>query len=312
MYRKKEYFYYMLFISLFFFTCKAYVYQLSALKKEDGMGFTQLIIGISDYHDKDHPLNKEQRDYLHSFLKKIDASRFKLIIEDLSSLNNEGKGMCCHYKIHASGGLLGNFADAVRNEHKEVDNVEYRFCRVAGIGPLLNNASMTPKQCISAASISIDMLCNEVFEQISSIACYNDVAYANALYKRIIQEVKTAFNYLKLDRVRRLSIADYCTRFSNQYKNMLEKLCIFDSPLIEAKILHSIVVCRKPMIIVAAGGSHIEKMNTYLQSMGYKNIYTTGISAHKVVESSLGFEKSKHTLYPKAIDMRLLDQFVPQ
>ena len=80
-----------------------------------------------------------------------------------------------------------------------------------------------------------------------------------------------------------LSIAEYCARFcKNNYTKKLEWLCIFDSPLIDSKILHSVLSSQnKSIIIVAAGGSHIEKMNSFLESAGgYEKVTIPFSAAH--------------------------------
>ena len=114
----------------------------------------QLIIGIGDYHDKTHPVNAEQRTYLESFIKNCRKAASKVIVEDLSSINNDGKGVCCNFAINAYGGVLGTLADIARLQSVDVDNVEYRFCRVAGIGPLLNNRVVRTTRALPSNAIN--------------------------------------------------------------------------------------------------------------------------------------------------------------
>jgi hypothetical protein len=240
----------------------------------------------------------------------------KLIVEDLSSFNNDGKGVCCNYTIHAHGGVLGRLADVARSLFIEVDNVEYRFCRVAGIGPLLNNPYIQPKNFASASSIYINNLYHEVLEELKCIASYNDDNRINNLYKSIRQEVMTSLNKLKLDRVGNLSITNYCMQLSKKnYIKCLEQLCIFDSPIIDAKILHSILSSYKSIIIVAAGGSHIEKMNTYLELVGYKKMLPPNpLHTSQKVENSFEFEgkRNQQGFRPSAINLHILDKIINQ
>jgi len=276
----------------------------------------QFIIGLGDYHDKDHPANKDQRSYLELILKK-SLARVKLIVEDLSSVNNDGNGMCCNYAISTRGGVLGKLADFARAYLIDVDNVEYRFCRVVAVGPLLNSASIA-KNSTSGAAININELYKEVVDELEKIRKYDDGSMANALYKRIIADVNKAFGQLKLDHIRNISIGEYCSRLSkNNYIKNLERLCVFDSPLIDLKILHSIVSCQdKPIIIVAAGGSHIEKMNSFLQSIGYQKVAIPSTSAHiqQNVYNMLASGKRKNSSNrynkPSAINLDVLEHFL--
>lgn len=277
-------------------------------------GHEQLVIGVGDYHDKEHPANSDQRIYLESLLKKCRSLKSKLIVEDLSSVNSDGKGMCCNFSINARGGVLGKLADAARAECIDVDNVEYRFCRVAGVGPLIHGNSRQ-KNTTSAASISMKVLCSEFLEECSHIHNYNDGTEANRFYKKIVDEVFKAFCRLKIDKDASCSIADYCSQFyKHNYVKYLERLCIFDSSLIDAKIMHSILISpEKTVIIIAAGGSHIEKVNSLLEVVGYHKIAIPAVTVHskQIVENSLNAQKSHSRAYrPLAVNMHVLDQFI--
>lgn len=303
-------------LSMLFLDCFGYVYQLSVMKKiiNPQTNDAQVIIGIGDYHDKNHPANADQRSYIEAMIKK--CKKGKLIVEDLSSVNNDGRGMCCNYIINARGGILGKLADVVRADSGDVDNVEYRYCRVAALGPLLNNVQAEPSRVASTSMISLTALAQEVSNEIERIKQYNDGTVLNALYKRTAQEVTKAFKQLQLDNTRHTTVADYCSNVSKKnYSKELEKICIFDSPIIDMKILHSIVSSPdKSVIVVAAGGSHIEKVSALLAVLGYKKVVAPAgefLKCH-AVESALGSESKKadSLATPPALDMHILDQFV--
>lgn len=300
---------------LLFFHCFGYVYQVSVMEKvidpEDDK--KQIVIGIGDYHDKSHPANSDQREYLEALFKK--AKNLKLIVEDLSSINNDGRSMCCNYVINSRGGILGKLADVARTESVEVDNVEYRYCRVAALGPLLNNNQVVSEQRASSSSLLIKVLLQEVLDELERVRHYDDGLFLNGLYNRCVHEVQKSLQQLKMNSYGSITIADYCTRFfKNKHTQELEKMCIFDSPLIDMKIIHSIVSSpEKTIIVVAAGGSHIEKTNAILATLGYKKIITSSSSSiqHHAVESSLGSDKkNKAGVNPPALDMHILDKFI--
>lgn len=308
------------FLSLFLNDINAYVYQISVMKKviDPQLSQEQLVIGIGDYHDKDHPANADQRAYLEALLKKCRAIKSKLIVEDLSSVNSDGRGMCCNLFINAQGGLLGKLADKARAECIDVDNVEYRFCRVVGIGPLINSyQNNQQKNNSSATIIPVQEVCKEFLQELDKVQHYNDGVVANRFYKKIIGDVSKSFNHLKIDKVKDQAVAHYCAQeYKNNYIKSLEKLCIFDSPIIDAKIIHSIVSSpEKSIIIVAAGGSHLEKINTQLELLGYCKVIIPAVTnhMHQMVENLLNSgKKEKSRVYrPPAINIQVIDQFVP-
>ena len=264
---------------------------------------------------KSIPANQAQRAYLESLIKRCRNIQSKLIVEDLSSVNNEGKGMCCNFAINAHGGILGKLADSARMQSVDVDNVEFRFCRVAGIGPLLNNPQSRPSEFVSATSIGMDALYKEIVDELERIARYDDGKQVNDLYKPLIAHVKKSLHQLKIDRVIKQSIAQYCASvFKNNYVKHLEKLCIFDSPLIDIKIMHSIVSTpEKSIIIVAAGGSHIEKMKLFSSSriILYKKIMPQYFYQHKNIDNALGAgHKNDMHARPPAVDLKVLDEII--
>lgn len=307
----------MLCLCSFVWSCFSYVYQLSVMEKLTNPAHrtAQIVIGIGDYHDKSNSHNAHQRNYLEALIKKCKLLNGKVIVEDLSSINSDGRGFCCNFSINARGGILGKLADFARTQSVDVDNVEYRYCRVAAIGPLLNNSDVLPENFNSSKAITVDAVGKEVRDEIDVVKRYDDGVFLNALYKKVTQDVYKSFNKLKLSQDSQLSIADYCKRFfKNEYVKNLERLCVFDSSLVDMKIIHSIVKSPdKSVIVVAAGGSHIEKMSENLAGIGYKKILLKFPQKMAddvlVVKSSLASENKRSAGEPPAIDMRILDEF---
>jgi hypothetical protein len=305
-------------LCFFVWSCFSYVYQLSVMEKpiSSTQRTPQIVIGIGDYHDKSNPYNAHQRNYLEAFIKKCKLLNSKVIVEDLSSVNSDGRGFCCSFSINARGGILGKLADFARTESIDVDNVEYRYCRVAAVGPLLNNSEVLPNNFSSSTAITVDAVGKEVRDEIEVVKRYDDGVFLNALYKKVTQDVNKSFNKLKLNQDPQLSIADYCKRFfKNEYIKNLERLCVFDSPLVDMKIIHSIVKSPdKSVIVVAAGGSHIEKMSENLAGIGYKKILLKAplkmVDDTLAVKSSLESEQKRAADEPPAIDMRILEEFI--
>jgi hypothetical protein len=238
-------------------------------------GLPQLIIFLADYHDKKHIANKNQRTYLESLLKKCRKHKVKLIVEDLSSVNNDGRMICCNFGINSADGVLSNLANKARSLGIAVDNVEYRYCRVAGIGPLINNTDADPHSFKSSCGITLFSLYKEILDEIEKIKKYNDGKKLNDYYKRAIAHVRAHLSKMNIGVAgRNKTVAHYCAQLrSNTYRKKLENLCIFDSALIDSNVMHSIMCCDMPLIFVVAGGSHIMQVNKLLEKMGYESVF---------------------------------------
>lgn len=250
-----------------------YFYRLRVVKKYLHSRKTpQYIVLLADYHDKKHSANQNQRTYFESLLQKCSNQKIKLIVEDLSSINNDGRMICLNYGIDCAKGVLGHLANKARSWGIDVDNVEYRYCRVASIGPLINDIKANPYVFKSSSTIPLVALYKEIMSEIEKIKKYDDGKKLNSFYKRAIADVRSALLKMKLccaDQER--TVAHHYAAFKgNNYRHELEKLCMFDSALIDSNIMHSIACCDATIIFVVAGGSHIQQVQELLKKMGYE------------------------------------------
>ena len=290
-----------------------YVYQLSAHRKimDPHIQKQQLVVCLGDYHLKSHPANKDQRLYIEYLLKRSVGKKIKFIVEDLSSVNNDGRHICCNFGINCHEGVLGQLAYKARSLGVPVDNIEYRYCRVASIGPLLNNIKANPQSFRSSATIAMTSLYKEVIDEIEKIKKYNDGKVLNNVYKRAINTVHAALS--KMDFTNKKTVAEYCTLLQRKaYRQELEKLCIFDSALIDMNIMHSIAVSPDiPLIVVLAGGSHTEQVSATLQKMGYESLLQTAVTTKPVITKALNSDNSfaATEMHPEPIDMKIIEQY---
>lgn len=254
-----------------------YFYQVCVVKKNISENISpQYIVLLADYHDKNHYANEEQRVYFESLLKKYSGKNIKLIIEDLSSVNNDGRMICGKYGINCTQSVLGHLACKARSCGFFVDNIEYRYCRVAGIGPLINNIGTDP-QVFKSSCIPLVSIYKEIIEEIEKIKKYDDGKKLNDFYKKTFTEIITMISRMRLfDKNQKKTIGNYCAQLhSKKYREQLENLCIFDSGLIDCNIVHSVVSCDASTIFVLAGGSHIEQVKKVLQKNGYQQDFVT-------------------------------------
>jgi len=221
--------------------------------------------------------------------------------------------VCCNFGINSSEGVLAKLADKARSIGIGVDNVEYRYCRVAGIGPLLNNIKASPYSFRSSATIKKLSLYKEVADEIEKIKKYNDGKLLNNYYKRAITAVHAAL--LKIDFNNKGTVADHCKQLQcKQYRQELENLCIFDSALIDINIMHAITKYpQAPLIFVIAGGSHIDQVSSMLEHMGYELLFkTSSCSEGSGLKKVLNSENTASSLdnYPKPIDLSIIEKFI--
>lgn len=297
---------------LFFNTC-AYTYQVRVLKKYNSyLKRNQYIIGCSDYHEKSDPANEVQRSYVESLLKKYSRQELTCIVEDLSSINSNGRMACCGYVLSTSG-LLGGIAQLARSLRKDVDNIEYRYCRVAGIGPLLTYPDKDPKHFVSSCALTVGSLYNEVMNEIKIIRRYNDGSLLNNFYNRSIEDVTRAMNRLEISYNQKKSIAQFCAQRKNsKYQQFLQELCTFDSELVDSKLIHSIVgISDKPYILIFAGGAHINNVFDVLGRIGYHHEYSSSIVFGGGIKHSLQVQAKKGSCSrPRAVDIRIVEKFM--
>ncbi len=295
---------------------QGYYYDLRVMKKiiNKQTNQQQLVFGLGDYHDKTHPANKAQRGYLESLLKKCVGSNSKVIVEDLSSVNNDGRMVCCNYGVNCSDGVLGQIAHQARSLGVAVDNVEYRYCRVASIGPLLSNLRANPESFRSSATITTASLYKEIVDEIAKIRKYDDGKLLNSLYKRTTNTVCDALRKIEFNQEKPSTVAHFCKQLqSDHYRHNLEKLCIFDSALIDMNIMHSIVNSPEvSLFFVFAGGSHIEQVSELLKRLGYETVFATSQKSSHEIKKVLNSDSiyTPADTNPIPIDMSMVETFL--
>src|SRR5437016_2739115 len=80
---------------------QGFIYEVKALRKWDKeQGKYHYFIGLSDFHDKRHPGTEKQLKDLTGFLSKADRHNTHLIVEDLSSPNDQGCFECGTFYVN--------------------------------------------------------------------------------------------------------------------------------------------------------------------------------------------------------------------
>ncbi len=297
-------------------SCLAYIYQVHVLRRWDKKhNHYQYFIGLSDFHDKSHAINKQHRYYLEHRLLD-DRRSTKVIVEDLSSTNNNGRRTCDCYAINSRGGVLGGLASVLKRSGVDVDNIEYRYCRVVSLGPLINNIHAQVDSFSSSNTLHIDALYGEVMREIDSIRSYADGRVLNSRYKRTISGVMRALRRLRLDRYQKMSIAEDCAKCikSSNRLDVLQKLCTFDSGLLDVKLVHSVIAAQnKSHVFAIAGGTHIKHTCALLKHAGYETVFVSKLTSQCKCDLSrcLGSHIVEDVICvnPEPIDISIIAKF---
>src|SRR5579872_576077 len=118
----------------------SFIYEARVLKKWDPATHEyRFFIGLSDFHDKAHEATGRQLEALEQLLSSCNKNKTRIMLEDLSSRGSQGRHTCGRFVINSRGGILGGLVQKCQEKDLLVDNVEYRYCRVSSLGPVLNN-----------------------------------------------------------------------------------------------------------------------------------------------------------------------------
>lgn len=257
-----------------------FIYQVIVLERiNPASGKKQRFIGLSDFHDKKNSANTAQLLCIKDFLHKQDKATSKIILEDLSSsskaVTNSG---CRRFQINSRGGILGGLAQSCSRKGLQVDNVEYRYCRVAALGPLLNNEHKKIHDFPSTCGLMVGDIVDEINTAIADIVKYRKCcAVLKAYREKILKKIHPHMKELNLMKEPKRSMADYVHQgcLTNNRLQLLKRLLIFDSALLDLKLAQSILDADEcDTIIAVTGGSHIARVQEILQSAGYTPIYS--------------------------------------
>lgn len=298
-----QFFLLILFLS---FHVEAYLYQAVVMKRWDDLRDRyHYFIGLGDYHIK-HASNQKQFDQFSSLVTKLDPKSFKMLTEDLSVANSDGKWRCGKFYVNSRGGFLGGITEKCRNMGCDADNLEYRYARVCSLVHFLNKKTEGSQAPVAAAAISVGDIVGEINHEIDRISSFNDEPVLKNCYQRSVEQVnKKIADYGLTDHS--MSMADYIMS-KKRNPTLINKLLTFDRGLLDAKIAHwTVNSTDKDRVCVLAGGSHIERVKEMLEKVGYKTVLELPKSAdsHLDVESCVQSERivEKNISIPEPIDL---------
>jgi hypothetical protein len=272
-------------------TSKAFIYELIVLRLPDASkqsGY-RYFIGFSDFHDKQHASSQQQLQDLEQFLAvRSRKAMTKVVLEDLSSCGSGGRDSCGSFYVNSRGGVLGGLAQKCKAMGLVVDNIEYRYCRVASLGPVLNNIGKNPSSFPSVTSTRVSMLATEV-DVIAQEIKQQSKGKLRQVSRDALKSVTQQLEDFAIKTHNDMTVAEYVTRHStpDNRLNFVKHLLTFDSCLIDLKIVQSILESEHyDRVCALAGGAHIDRVAELLQKVGYEVVYRTPVTYHKEYDTS--------------------------
>lgn len=262
----------------------AYIYDTQVVRKwSPQLNDYQYIIGLCDYHDRMHPENKIQRAQLESMLSKSDKENMRVVVEDLSCRGDGcNQAFCSNFVVNTRGGILGGLAEFCTQQGIPVANMEYRYCRVAAIGPMLRHAHAPLDEFKAIHEVSVNTLVDEIQNEVTDVATFAATdKRLQTWYAQSIQAIEDGLKRLHLQSHKDMTLAQYLDMHSRPEKRflLLNELLTFDSILLDLKLVHAIANMHdKRIIVVVAGGTHINRMNDALKTLGFKQDKGTSVS----------------------------------
>ena len=262
-----------------------YIYEVKVLRKWcDADKSYHYFVGCSDFHDRLNDANGVQRQEILKKLALVDKNRTQILLEDLSSPNNNGIHGCNNYYLTSERGILASLTKECQKLGLPVNNLEYRYCRVISLGGLLNNSDKSAFEVTTAAQVLVGEFINEVAQTVKEIRGYTGNYRLLSWYKTSCNLVEQRIKDYQFEQMKNKSLAAYFEAHASRYGRMafLKQLLTFDSNLFDCKLLNAVVSATdKTKVIAFAGGTHIERTVKQLEKMGYQSVYCSSLSYHK-------------------------------
>ncbi len=270
--------------ALLFFVCAkiwlthAHIYQVHVARiLNNSSNSYHYVIGLSDMHSQNFAQNVHDKQTLLQFLSQCPSYQTAAIVEDLSSCNHQGITGCTPFFFDSRGGVLGGITQEILSKNIHTLNIEYRYCRAAGLGPIYQSFFHRKKNLgnNNVPAIPVWMINQEVSKAIDLInqQLKNNVfpQSVHPYAKKMVSSVKQKMNNFPRFWQTKKTVKEISPAITQ--KRALEELLTFDSPLIDLLIIQSIAtVADKKYTVIIAGGSHVQKTFETLSSLGYETL----------------------------------------
>lgn len=271
-------------------------------------------IGFKDFHDKQHKHNTIQRKRIEELLPCHNPEHILVLVEDLSSPNDMGRLGCGSYFINSRTGILAGLGSFCKKNHVPVQNVEYRYCRVVALGPIINNIQADPHLLPSAKKLTLSALTHEIEQAYSDLL----LGSTSTEFKNMLI-AKTASLHKGVEKLKGASssyatIADYLRANTTAWNRleMVKNMLTFDGILIGFKLADATIkATQKEKIVAFAGGTHIDEAYDILQKVGgYESISDEKGMNGADVAKAINTESQPLIKKPEPISLELLEHYI--
>jgi len=301
---------------LFCAQAHAYLYDVKVLRKwQPSCNRYHYWVGCCDFHDKMHKQNSVQRKKIEEWLPGYNPDHLLVLVEDLSSTNDVGRLGCGSYFINSRLGILAGLGNYCKTNRIPVQNVEYRYCRVVALGPVINNIQADPHSLPSAKKMTLAELAREIE------GVYNDLLLGSTSteFKNMLI-AKTATLHKGVDKLKGASntyitIADYLRSNTTAWNRLeiVKNMLTFDGILLGFKLVDATLKAEhKEKIIAFAGGTHINEAYELLQKIGgYEPIIDSkSANAADPVAKAINTGSVPLNKKPEPISLELLEHYI--
>ena len=291
----------------------AYIYHAVVMRKwYADLNRFHYFIGLGDFHHKQHPANQQHLDELHQILANSEKGSLRILTEDLSVANDQGRRGAQGFTINSRGGFLGGLTDTCRTYGIDTQNVEYRYARVCALGPVLNNLNSDPFVFDSTRKLTVADLSDEINTELCHIARFDDGPDLQAWYASCARDVEHKMTAFDWPAHHKMNAAEYISRTKKARGPFLQNLLTFDAGLLDVKIVHDIAQHQHiERTCAIAGGSHIDRTSNALKKIGYTPVWHTQSSGSVVSAIDAGPEayKAEYAIKPAPISLDVLKKF---
>ena len=304
-------------MSLWCALLQGYIYEIKVLRKwNTSLNCYQYWIGFSDFHDKNHKDTNNQRKKIEEWLLLYAPNDILVLAEDLSSANNELNAGYATYYINSRTGILAGLCTYCKQHQIPVVNVEYRYCRVVALGPVINNISADPSLFSSTKKITIAQLVQEIEQMQMNLLKTNHVQFKVILTQKSAA-VSNQMKKLTITSDSYKSMADYLNDLykTNNRLELVQQLLTFDGIFIGMKFVDATLKAdNAKKLLVFGGGTHINEAYELLQKIaGYEpvNAIDAQIFKGSLVSKSIGTPLiDTYRAKPEPISLELLEHYL--
>lgn len=200
----------------------------------------------------------------------------------------------------------------------EVENVEYRYCRVVALGPVLHNIKADPRIIVSTQHITVQDILEEINREVEEIKAHGYENKSLAVLIKNIDEVTSELTKLKIADYAQKTIGDYLAirTWPTNRLVFLKKMLTLDSNLLDVKMLNVVLRSQdKKRVVALAGGTHIRRTSELLQKAGYALVYQTKTKLFKEANLNkchIGSDiiNGLFCIKPLAVQLDVIDQYL--